>query len=167
MDREAWYAAVHEIAKSQTGLSDWTELIPLRLLSSLEFGYHFSLFLIIGDITGFPVGLVIKNPGCSDEECRRHRRYGSILGSGRSPGGGSGNPLQYSCLENPTDRGSWWAIVHGVAEELAPTSWLSTHVHIVCFWQCSEVDRCRHVPWCDSFISALKQMVKTGRSMER
>ena len=107
MDREAWHVAVHEIAKSQTGLSDWTELIPLRLLSSLEFGYHFSLFLIIGDITGFPVGLVIKNPGCSDEECRRHRRYGSILGSGRSPGGGSGNPLQYSCLENPMDGRAW------------------------------------------------------------
>ena len=39
---------------------------------------------------------------------------GSILGSGRSPGGGHGNPLQYSCLENPMDRGAWWATVHGV-----------------------------------------------------
>ena len=38
----------------------------------------------------------------------------SIPGSGRSPGEGNGNPLQYSCLENPMDRGSWWAIVHGV-----------------------------------------------------
>ena len=34
---------------------------------------------------------------------------------GRSPGGGNGNPLQYSCLENPMDRGAWWATVHGVA----------------------------------------------------
>ena len=41
---------------------------------------------------------------------------GSIPGSGRSPGGGNGNPLQYSCLENPMDRGAWWAAVHGVAE---------------------------------------------------
>ena len=40
----------------------------------------------------------------------------SIPGSGRSPGGGHGNPLQYSCLENPMDRGAWWATVHGVAE---------------------------------------------------
>ena len=40
----------------------------------------------------------------------------SIPGSGRSPGGGNGNPLQYSCLGNPTDRGAWWATVHGVAE---------------------------------------------------
>ena len=38
-----------------------------------------------------------------------------ILGLGRFPGGGHGNPLQYSCLENPMDRGAWWATVHGVA----------------------------------------------------
>ena len=37
-----------------------------------------------------------------------------IPGSERSPGGGHGNPLQYSCLENPTDRGAWWATLHGV-----------------------------------------------------
>ena len=41
---------------------------------------------------------------------------GSIPGLGRSLGGGNGNPLQYSCLENPTDRGAWWAAVHGVAK---------------------------------------------------
>ena len=41
---------------------------------------------------------------------------GSIPRSGRSPGEGHGNPLQYSCLENPMDRGGWWATVHGVAK---------------------------------------------------
>ena len=41
---------------------------------------------------------------------------GSILGLGRSPGEGNGNPLQYSCLENPMDRGAWQAAVHGVAK---------------------------------------------------
>ena len=41
---------------------------------------------------------------------------GSIPGSGRSPGEGNGNPLQYSCLENPMDRGAWQVIVHGVAK---------------------------------------------------
>ena len=41
---------------------------------------------------------------------------GSILRSGRSSGGGNGNPLQYSCLENPMDRGAWWATVHRVAK---------------------------------------------------
>ena len=44
------------------------------------------------------------------------RGQGSIPGLGRSPGEGHGNPLQYSCLENPMDRGALWAAVHGVAE---------------------------------------------------
>ena len=44
------------------------------------------------------------------------RDMGSVPGSGRSPGGGHGNHLQYSCLENPMDRGAWQAMVHGVAE---------------------------------------------------
>ena len=47
---------------------------------------------------------------------------GSIPGSGRSAGEGNGNPLQYSCLENPMDRGAWWAIVHGIAKSW---TWLS------------------------------------------
>ena len=42
---------------------------------------------------------------------------GSIPGSGRSPGEGNGNPLQYSCLKIPMDKGAWWATVHGVAKE--------------------------------------------------
>jgi len=41
---------------------------------------------------------------------------GSVPGLGRSPGGGHGNPLQYSCLENPMDRGAWWATVHMAAK---------------------------------------------------
>ena len=44
------------------------------------------------------------------------RAVGSIPESGKCPGVGSGTPLQYSCLENPMDRGAWWAIVHGVAK---------------------------------------------------
>ena len=44
------------------------------------------------------------------------RDMDSIPGSGRSPGGSHGNPLQYSCLENPLDRGAWWATVHRVAK---------------------------------------------------
>ena len=47
---------------------------------------------------------------------REVRDVGSIPGSGRSPGGGHGNPLQYSCLENPMGRGAWWAAVHGVTK---------------------------------------------------
>ena len=44
------------------------------------------------------------------------RHGGSVPGLGRSPGGGHGNPPQYSCLENPVNRGTWWATVHGVAK---------------------------------------------------
>ena len=54
---------------------------------------------------------VVKNPPASAGD------LGSIPGSGRSPGEGNGNPLQYSCLENPMDRGAWWATVYGVTEE--------------------------------------------------
>ena len=54
------------------------------------------------------------------------RNAGSISGSGRFPGEGNGNPLQYYCLENPTDRGAWWAIVHGVAKSQTQPKWLSS-----------------------------------------
>ena len=58
-------------------------------------------------------GSVIKNPlaGAGNEG-----HAGSVLGLGRSPGEGHGNPLQYPCLENPMDRGAWWATVHGVTK---------------------------------------------------
>ena len=59
----------------------------------------------------FPNGSVIKNLPANAGDA------GSIPGLARSPGGGNGNPLQYSCLENPMDRGAWWAIVHGVSKE--------------------------------------------------
>ena len=52
-----------------------------------------------------------------------------IPGWGRFPGGGNGNPLQYSCLGNPKDRGTWWAIVHGVAKSRTGVS--NNHHHIL------------------------------------
>ena len=55
------------------------------------------------------------------------RDPGSIPGSGRSPGGGQGNPLQCSCLENPMDRGAWWATVLRVAKSRTRVKQLSTH----------------------------------------
>ena len=58
------------------------------------------------------------SPGSSDgkEATYNEGDLGLIPGSGRFPGEGNGNPLQYSCLENPTDGGAWWTTVHGVAE---------------------------------------------------
>jgi len=62
---------------------------------------------------GFPGVSVVKNSPASAGDTRDG---GSILVSERSPGVGNTNPLQYSCLENPMDRGAWWAIVHRVAK---------------------------------------------------
>ena len=61
----------------------------------------------------FQGGSVLKNPPASTGAIGDS---GSIPGSGRSPGKGNGNPLQYSCLGNPMDRGAWWATVHGVSK---------------------------------------------------
>ena len=97
MDRDAWHAAIHGVAKSQTRLSD----------------FHFSTLIISARSLGLPLAQWLKKkknpPACAGDA-------GSISGSGRSPGEGNGNPLQYSCLENPTDRGAWRATIHGVAE---------------------------------------------------
>ena len=62
---------------------------------------------------GFPGGTSVKNPPANAGDMRN---MGSIPGSGRFPGGGHGNPLQYCCLENPMDKRSWWATVHSVAK---------------------------------------------------
>ena len=61
---------------------------------------------------GFPGGASGKEPAC---QCRRHKKCGFDPGLIRSPGGGHGNPLQYSCLEIPMDRGAWRATVHRIA----------------------------------------------------
>ena len=63
-------------------------------------------------LKGFSGGAVVKNPPANAGDTRD---VGLIPGSGSSPEVGNGNPLQYSCLENPMDRGAWQAIVHGVA----------------------------------------------------
>ena len=63
---------------------------------------------------GFPGGIGIKDPPANAGDARD---VNSTPGSsGRSPGVGNGNSLRYSCLENPMDRGAWWAPVHGVAK---------------------------------------------------
>ena len=56
-----------------------------------------------------------KVPTC---QCRRHERHGFDPWLGRSPGGGHGNPFQYSCLENPMDRGAWRSVVHRVKSQI-------------------------------------------------
>ena len=92
MDRGAWRATVHEVTKCQTRLSD----------SHTHTAW-----------VGFPGGSVVKNPPVNAGDLKD---LGSVPGLGKSPGGGHGNPLQRSCLENPMDRRAWWAAVHGVAK---------------------------------------------------
>ena len=81
-------------------------------------------------IVNFPGGSVVKNLPVNAGD------VGSILGSGRPPGEGNGNPLQYYCLENPMDRGVWWATVHGITKvryNLATKQ--HTHTHRGIHWQ--------------------------------
>ena len=74
------------------------------------------------------VALVVKN---LPADAGGARDAGSIPGSRRAHGGGNGNPLQYSCLGNPTDRGAWWAAVHGVAKSQTRLSTQHTHTHFL------------------------------------
>ena len=87
------------VTNSWIQLSDWTTMLMVLNIS-----------------VGFPGGSDGKEPACNSGD------PDSIPGLGRSPGKGNGNPLQYSCLENPMDRGAWPATVHGVAKSW---TWLS------------------------------------------
>ena len=70
------------------------------------------------------MALVVQNPSANAGDVRD---MGLIPGSGRSPGRGQGNILQYSCLENPMDRGAWWAMVHKVAKSQTQLKQLSVY----------------------------------------
>ena len=80
------------------------------LCSFLLYNEMNQLYIYIGASQVVPV---VRNPPANAGNIRD---TGLIPGSGRSHGGGNGNPLQYSCLENPMDRGAWPANVHGVAK---------------------------------------------------
>ena len=122
----------------------WASLASHLLFSLMEIvsflfqvvNYHLSLFWqfffdwsIVDIQYGSPqVELVVKNP---PENAGDVRGTGLIPRSGRSLGGGHGNPLHYSCLENPLDRAAWWATVHGVSKIQTQTGvrhdWVTKH----------------------------------------
>ena len=106
--------------------------------------------------------MVLKNPLASAGDARNTR---SIPESGRSPGGGHGKPLQYSCLENPMDNGSWQATVHGVTKSQTWLKLLSMHCQrFSVFWPCKCLSlsssylaraqwiSCCCVVWLDSWV---------------
>ena len=74
-----------------------------------------------------PGGSVVKNSPANAGDA------GLNPGSGRSPGERNGNPLQYSCLGNPMDRGAWWITVHGVTKESDMTEQLNSNDHLLDF----------------------------------
>ena len=106
-------------------MHDKKRLIHLMTTSRRKQGTPLSAlipsFNLLGDSQ---VALVVKNPPANAKDIRD---LGSIPGSWRSPGGRHGNPLQYSCLENPVDRGAWQAAVHRVAKSRAQMKTFTTH----------------------------------------
>ena len=90
-----------------------TGRLILRKLSLVFFILYFPLMYFLSVSSFYKHVLYCNFPGGSDgkESACNAGDLGSIPGSGRSPRKGNGNPLQYSCLENPMDRGAWWAIL--------------------------------------------------------
>ena len=99
--------------------------------------------------------LVVKGPPANSGDIRG---MDSIPGLGRSPGGGHGNPLQSSCLENPKDRGAWWATARGVIKSQIWLKLLSTSV-----WQCTSFTKTAIFFSRGTRISAIT-LYKTGRT---
>ena len=151
MDGGAWWAAVHGVAKSRTRLSDFPFTFHFRALEK-EMATHSSVLawripgtaetggmLSMGShrighdwsnlaaaaaawsVISFSGGSVVENPPANAGDAS------SISGLERSLREGNDNPLQYSCLKNPMDKGTWWSTVHGVAKSWTQLSdWTTT-----------------------------------------
>ena len=109
-------------------LSVWTWAKELNLLNSKTLTSKLRNILFISKIcckhqSNLPLNYLAQFPGGSVVKTAPANvgDVGLIPGWGRCPGEGNGNPLQYSCLENPMDRGVWWAPVYGVTKELDMT----------------------------------------------
>ena len=92
-----------------------------------------SIYSVAYFLRASQVALLVENPPANAGDVKD---MGSIPGSGRSPGEGNGNPLQYSCLENPMDRGAWRATIHRVAMSRTRLKRLNTW-HACTLWVCS------------------------------
>ena len=103
----------------------WFSYIYIRTFFFKTF-FSIMVYHWILNIGASQVALVIKN---LPADAGNVRDVGSVPGLGRSPGGAHGNPLQYSCLENPMGRGAFLATVHGVTKSQTQLKWFSTHTH--------------------------------------
>ena len=127
-----WWLGLHASTKGHTDLiPDWGTEILQSAWSKKEDIW----ILILQKLTQICVHFMslYQHPwACSKEpayQCRRCKRRGFDPWSGRSPAETHGNPLQCSCLENPMDRGTWWAIVHGVEKSQIQPKRLSVSIH--------------------------------------
>ena len=111
---------------------------PSLLSEMLKAGSRVQFWRNVLELKGFPHSLVSKEFACNAEVKVKVKGNslsrvplfagdpGSIPGSERCPGEGNGNPLRYSCLENPRDGGAWWAAVYGVTQSWIRLKWLSS-----------------------------------------
>ena len=118
---------LHKLQKPHALLFPWNNSLTLdsggsRVLAALQIQVQVWI-QAVQTPRASQVMLVVKNPSANAGDIRD---LGSIPGSGRSPRGEHGNPLQYSCLENPMGRGAWRATVHGVTKSCIRLKWLST-----------------------------------------
>ena len=120
----------------------------------------------VSSLWGCPGGTSGKEPAC---QRKRRKRCGFHPGSGRSLGGGHGNPLQYSCLENPMDRGAWKVLDRRVIQSQTQLKWLSTHaistITVPKSWSAKIM--CR-LPWphvCTGSHTTYTQQVRLPRTL--
>ena len=117
-------------------------------LWAVSFVWKWFCFFFFASLWGFPGDSYSKESACNAGD------PGSIPGSGRSPGEGNGNPLQYSCLENAMHRGAWQILVHGVAKSLSDTTErLTFHFIGMAIWLGIKLEIAPH------FLSGLKFLV--------
>ena len=102
-------------------------LIIISISYIVTYHLYILYYIYIWVYKDFPRGTSSKEPTC---QWRRRKRLRFDPWVGRSPGGGHGNPLLYSCLENLMDRGAWRATVHGVAKSQTRLKWLSTRAWV-------------------------------------
>ena len=125
------------------------------------FSYSWAFPLDIQECLGLPSGSAVKNLPVMQE---MRETLVQSLGREDPLEGGHSNPLQYSCLENPVDRGAWRGIVHGVAKSRIGQTWLSTHAEFYFFISSLHIFSFLYFTFC--WASLIAQLVKNLPAMQ-